>query len=258
MKINHLEDLTPLFKRLSLVIYIHLKSQFKDKRGAPFKVSLTGQIVLTLFKLKYNLPDRVLEYLFHIDHVTISRIINRISKAISCLNITLDTANSDYYIVDSTTLKIGRGRTPKTYTGYKHYHGIKFQVIINNNSDVYAISDMYEASVHDKKIFDLEYEDLKFKIDNALVILGDKAYMGLEECNVITPIRRNCRFYKNDPDISKLSNNAFSSKRVRIENVFAWFKHFRILQQACYYAIPKVTMFFKAITNIYSLSRIPV
>ena len=255
-KIRHLEVLTPQFKRLSLTIYMQLKPVFKRKLGAPFKVPLVAQIILALFKLKYNLPDRVLEHLFNIDHVTISRIILRVSKAIADLNIHLKTKDAEYYIVDSTTIKIGKGSTDKTFTGYKHYHGVKYQVIINDTQDICMVSDVYAASIHDKKIFDLEYEKLKSKIDNSLTILGDKAYMGLETSNVKTPIRRNSRFYKDHTKIAKSNNAEFSAKRVRIENLFAWLKHYRILKQACYYAVSKVTIFFKAITNIYSLSQL--
>lgn len=255
-KIQYLEDLTSLFKRQSLIIYMQLKPLFKHKLGAPFKVPLTEQIILTLFKLKYNLPDRMLEHLFNIDHVTISRMILRISKAIADLKLAINTKDSQYYIVDSTTIKIGKGSTNKTFTGYKHYHGVKYQIIINNNLDICMVSDEYAASIHDKKIFDLEYAKLESKINKAVIILGDKAYMGLEKANVKTPIRRNSRYYKDHTRLAKLNNTAFSSKRVRIENLFAWLKHYRILKQSCYYAVSKVTIFFKAITNIYSLSRL--
>ena len=54
-----------------------IKSNFKNKLGRKFKVSLIEQISITIFKLKYNLPDRVLEDIFKIDHVTINRLISR-------------------------------------------------------------------------------------------------------------------------------------------------------------------------------------
>ena len=49
-----------------------------------------------------------MEDLFHIDHVTISRIIIRISLYLS--NIKFNIINKDYYIVDSTVLRIGKGK----------------------------------------------------------------------------------------------------------------------------------------------------
>lgn len=39
------------------------KSVYGNKRGRKHKVSLVYQILITIFKLRYNLPDRVLECL---------------------------------------------------------------------------------------------------------------------------------------------------------------------------------------------------
>ena len=64
-------------KKIIYSIYMKIKSNFKNKLGRKFKVSLIEQISITIFKLKYNLPDRVLEDIFKIDHVTINRLISR-------------------------------------------------------------------------------------------------------------------------------------------------------------------------------------
>ena len=46
-------------KKIIYSIYMKIKSNFKNKLGRKFKVSLIEQISITIFKLKYNLPDRV-------------------------------------------------------------------------------------------------------------------------------------------------------------------------------------------------------
>lgn len=38
-----------------------IKNEFNKKLGRKCKVSLLEQIMITLFKLRYNLPDRILE-----------------------------------------------------------------------------------------------------------------------------------------------------------------------------------------------------
>ena len=38
-----------------------------------------------------------------------------------------DKEEEIYYCVDSTVLRIGKGKSKETYSGYKHHHGIKFQ-----------------------------------------------------------------------------------------------------------------------------------
>lgn len=87
-----------------------IKNEFKRKLGRKCKVSLLEQIMITIFKLKYNLPDRIMEDLFKIDHVTISRIILRISLYLSQLKVNIKDKEKLYYCVDSTTLRIGKGK----------------------------------------------------------------------------------------------------------------------------------------------------
>jgi hypothetical protein len=64
-------------------------------------------------------------------------------------------------VVDTTTIRIGKGKNKSTYSGYKNYHGIKYQLICDNKS----------------------------KINQELKILGDKAYVGLDKENVKTSNR---------------------------------------------------------------------
>ena len=46
----------------------------------------------------------------------------------------------------------------------KHHHGIKYQLIINNNNQIEEISKGYSESVHDKQLFLKEYELINDKI----------------------------------------------------------------------------------------------
>ena len=45
------------------------------------------------------------------------------------------------------------------------------------NLNEIIISRGYEASIHDKKVFLKEYEEIKDRINQELEILGDKAYV---------------------------------------------------------------------------------
>ena len=245
--------LRTLFYKQSLAIYMLLNNINNHKRGPKFKMSLLEQIVLTLFKLKYNLPDRVLECLFHVDHVTISRCILRISSMISCFDIKI--SEGDLYIVDTTTIRIGRGKTAHTFSGYKHHHGLKYQCIINSHHDIVSISAGIESSIHDKKIFETEYTAIFKKLNKKLVVLGDKAYVGLSRFNVKNPLRKNEVTYKQDKARAKLNNRILSSKRIQVEHVFARLKTYRILTNVYYYTKFKLDMFMKAICNMYNLSN---
>lgn len=85
-----------------------------------------------------------MEDLFKIDDVTISRIILRISHYLSKIKFNIKDRDNDYYIVDSTVLRIGKGKSKETYSGYKHHHGIKFQIIVNNKSIIEHVSKSYK------------------------------------------------------------------------------------------------------------------
>ena len=223
MKLNKMQFFQS-YKKIIYSIYTVIKSNFINKLGRKFKVGLIEQISLTIFKLKYNLPDRLLEDLFKIDHVTISRIINRISLYLSKLNIN-QSNNDNYYIVDSTTLRIGKDKSANTYSGYKHHHGIKFQIVINESSQIKSISKSYSSSIHDKKLFLSEYRNLSNKINKNLSILGDKAYSGLEVYNLTIPIKKNELEYKKDKELAKSNNKLISTKRIKIEHIFAYMKN---------------------------------
>ena len=242
-------------KKIIYSLYMIIKTEFNKKLGRKCKVSLIEQIMITLFKLRYNLPDRILEDLFHIDHVTISRIIIRTSLYITKIKINIKDREIDYYIVDSTTLRIGKGKNKETYSGYKHHHGIKFQIIINDKSIIEHVSKSYSSSIHDKRLFISEYKDLINKIDKNIEILGDKGYSGLREYKVNIPIKRNELPYKENKELIKSNNKVLSSKRIKVEHVFAYIKSYRIMQRLNYYTKDKIEILFNAITNIYNLHQ---
>lgn len=246
-----------LNKKLIFSLYMIIKNEFNKKLGRKCKVSLIEQIMITLFKLRYNLPDRILEDLFRIDHVTISRIIIRISTYLSKVNINIKDKESNlFYIVDSTVLRIGKGKNNETYSGYKHHHGVKFQVTINDKSMIEHVSKSYSSSIHDKKLFIKEYKSLMSKINKGLDILGDKGYSGLNEYKVNIPTKRNEVKYKENKNLSKSENKILSSKRIKVEHVFAYIKSYRIMQRLNYYTKDKIDILFNSIANIYNLSQL--
>ena len=261
MKTNNLKSLNKIINNQKLIysIYAFVKSVYGNKRGRKYKVSLIYQIVITIFKLRYNLPDRVLEGLLKIDHVTISRIIQRISLYIGNIKLPRDNKNElniEYYVVDTTTIRIGKSKNKKTYSGYKNYHGVKYQLICDSENKIKEISRGYEASIHDKKVFIKEYEEIRDRINQELEILGDKAYVGLEKENVKTSSKRNEIRYKKDKLKGKEDNKILNKKRVKIEHIFANIKNYRILRYGNYYAKDKLNSLFKAICVIYNLSKI--
>ncbi len=158
--------------------------------------------------------------------------------------------------MDSTVLRIGKGKNKETYSGYKHHHGVKVQVVINNENIIKHVSKNYSSSIHDKKLFIAEYKNLCSKINKNLGIIGDKGYSGLKELKVEIPIKRNELKYKENKDLSKSENKNLSVKRIKIEHVFAYIKSYRIMNRLNYYSKDKIEIIFNSIVNIYNLQQL--
>jgi DDE superfamily endonuclease len=247
-------------QKLIASLFFMLRPKMKSRLGRKCSVNLTGQITITMFKLHYNLPDRILEDIFKVDHVTIHRIFHRILKELDSLSHWVGKAIAskqiEFYITDSTTLPIGKGKNNKTFSGYKHHHGVKFQVLIDQHKLIHHVSDLHDASEHDKSIFEQEWQDVSQKIQTALPILADKAYVGLTNCGVTTPVKRNEKPYKKDKLKTKEDNKALSSKRIKVEHVFASLKSWRILKQLNFYGRKMIGMIFQSLVNIYNLNQL--
>ena len=105
MNTNNLKALNKIINNQKLIysIYVSLKNIYRNKKGRNFKVPLVYQIIITIFKLKYNLPDRVIESL------------SRISIHIGNLKLPINNNHLEYYVVDTTTIRIGKGKSKSTY-----------------------------------------------------------------------------------------------------------------------------------------------
>ena len=128
--------------------------------------------------------------------------------------------------------------------------------MINDKNLIEHVSKSYSSSIHDKKLFINEYKDLISKIDKNIEILGDKGYSGIREYKVNIPIKRNELPYKENKNLSKSENKILSSKRIKVEHVFAYIKSYRIMQRLNYYTNDKIDILFNSIANIYNLSQL--
>ena len=204
MKQDKLKVLTGLDKKTFLLLYKLVKDFMTDKPGRGFKTPALKQLIITLTKLKIGLTNRELELFFHVDHVTISRITIRIIEILSLSN--MSQPIKDYLITDTTTIRLSKGMTGKDYGGgdapingirYKHHKGKKVQITTYPTGFIHHISKLKNLSTHDFKIFNEEYDSLCKELDlKDFYILADKAYVGLADKNVLTPVKKNNQFCK--------------------------------------------------------------
>ncbi len=255
-----MKNFTHHHQKLIASLFFMLRHKMKSRLGRKCSVNLTSQITIAVFKLHYNLPDRILEDIFKVDHVTIHRIFHRILKELGNLSQIVGKAVAskpiEFYVTDSTTLPIGKGKNNKTFSGYKHHHSVKFQVFVDQHKLIHHVSSIHDASEHDKNIFEQEWQDVSQKIQTSLPILADKAYVGLTHFNVTTPVKRNEKTYKRDKLKTKEDNKVLSSKRIKVEHVFASLKSWRILKQLHFYSRKMIDMIFQGLVNIYNLNQL--
>lgn len=108
-----------LFAQRTLFSLAGLLKRRAAGRGRPLSLRPLEQALLVRFKLRYNLPDRVLEVLFGVGHVTVSRDVRRALALMTHAPRALAQPGA-WYAVDTTTIRIGRGKRRGHYTGYKH------------------------------------------------------------------------------------------------------------------------------------------
>ena len=149
MKNNFKPVTTLLNEKAVYAVYLLIDNQLKSKYK-PFKLNAVEQITLTLFKLRYALSNRAIEALFSVDHVTASRVVERVCRLMSKIKYSAATS-SPFLVVDSTMIPIGRGKVSADYTGYKKKSAIKIQVICDENFNIRDVSDEHSASMHDYK-----------------------------------------------------------------------------------------------------------
>ena len=128
-------------------------------------------------------------------------------------------------LVDTTTIRLGRGSCVGDTTGYKHLRGIKIQVMVDKAGCIGSVSGPYPASWHDKRIFEVVAQSA----DNPpQIIIGDKAYLGLSAYNVRVPEKRNHRCYKKDPATTRLRNRCLNRQRIVVKHTFASIKRCKV------------------------------
>ena len=250
---EHLRQLTgcsfPVIFRLEQV----LTAILSDKgAGAPFKYQVRAMLVATLIKLRSGNAYRTMAIYLGIPYVTLNRYVRRVCAILA--DRPLDTSQSRHYlIVDGTCLRI-RSSDKADYSGYKLHKNRKVQVIVDDSGRIIDVSDSYNGAVHDKTIWNKEYERLT-KILNKPV-LADKAYAGAKGENAILsrPIKRNEVAYKTDKEACKASNRELSKKRVKVEHVFAQLKAYRILRDIFSHSPDVFGIFFKAVALIYNMT----
>jgi len=218
--------------------------------GAPWKYTLENVVEAFLFRLKTALPLRLIAALFFIQLTTLFRHCRRLTMLLATLHEREKPAHEvDHLIVDTTSTRAKTGDV-KFYSGYKKQRVVKVQVLCCNEGLVRHVSNGHPGSIHDKRIWNLEFPG----IPRHHAILADRAYAGAtgDGSFLHRPVRKNETAYKADMPKAKEQNRRLSLKRVKIEHLFARLKTWRIIHHYFPQNPETYSTVFKAIAYIHN------
>ena len=220
--------------------------------GRPFKHSVRTMLAVTLIKLRGESAYRTLEIYLGLSFVTLHRYTNRVCELLASFPL-FKKMDCQYLIVDGTCSRV-RSSDSDNYSGHKHHKNRKVQMIINDKRRVVSVSKCYAGAVHDKTIWNKEFDSLKHLLDR--IVLADKGYAGGTGENKILfrPIKRNEVEYKTNKEATKAFNRGLSKERVKVENIFAQLKSFKILRNLFPLQAHRYGTCFKAIAFIYNMN----
>lgn len=139
------------------------------------------------------------------------------------------------------------------YSGKKKKHTQKVQVLVNKKDLKILATNFEKGRRHDFRI----YKESRLTTHPSTSILADTAYKSKKYPEITTPHKKK-RKSKNNPNPEPLTkqqkqeNRELSSKRVRIENVFAVLKRFRILHETYRNRRKRFGLRFNLISGIYN------
>lgn len=139
-------------------------------------------------------------------------------------------------VIDSTEQKRKRPGNKKKqknfYSGKKHQHGFKTQIVVDKRGRIVNVSRSYPARIHDKTV--LIKEKTLDKLPEDIKKLLDKGYMKIQKLypshTIFIPIKRN-RWKRILTRSEKIKNTKLSKKRVKVEHGISRLKKYPILSQ---------------------------
>ena len=221
--------------------------------GRPYGVGdLREHLLLLLIYYRTYTTHLFLAQIFKVDETTICRAIRRIAPlAERILKIRPEKLLSEndlqLLIVDATEQRIERPKNQRDYySGKKHAHTIKTEIITDHKGRILRVSKPYEGRVHDF--------NPRAPLP-AVPILADSGYQGLQNehsARVILPKKKP----KNGSlgDIEKAENKKLSRRRIVTEHVFAHLKKWRLLADRYRGRLTDYAQIFQTIAGIYNLS----
>lgn len=199
--------------------------------GRDYKLDLSDMILMLFLYYRSYVTQIFVGYMFGIDDSRVCRIIQRLEPILASVMAMskckkLSKEEVENLIIDATEQSIERPkkRQKPYYSGKKKRHTLKTEIRTTLAGKIVHVSKSYPGSTHDFTVFKGEKRPAK---DTRVFV--DSAYQGIADIhpNADFPYKSS----KNKPlDVEeKEYNRALSKLRVKVENVLAQIKTFKIM-----------------------------
>lgn len=223
--------LTPIEDKLLLILIFYRTYTIYEFLGLVFNLDAANvcRLIGRLFPLVEAAADPTLRF-------AIKDILKKRRKIRSWKEFTRLYPDLIEIAIDSTEQRRRRPSNKKKqknfYSGKKHQHGLKIQIVVDRKGKVIDISHTYPARIHDKTVF-LKEKTLD-KLPSKIKKFLDKGYVKIEKLyphhRIKIPIK--CHRWKRQLTLGEKNiNTRLSKKRVIVENTLSRMKKYQILFQ---------------------------
>jgi hypothetical protein len=222
--------------------------------GHPFELGYRDQVLLTVIWLRVYPVHEVLGYLFGVSDSTVSRTIRRVlpvleqagkdsmrmpdpgKKRRRQLDDLLKDAPELAVIIDTFEQRVQRAldkeEADSYYSGKKKQNTLKSQVAIDEDTgEIVDVPDSVKGPTADLKL--LEQSGLMQRLPKGVGGLGDSAYQGIDRLHpdgLGAAPRRKPRGKERPPEDVRY-NQAFSRRRIKVENTIGRIRRYQCLSQ---------------------------
>lgn len=231
-------------------------SQYK-RPGRYFKLDLEEMVLMLLLYYRSYISQEFVGYLFGLDTSRVSRLIKRLEPLLAQVMAITKTKRLTQeavkgLIIDATEQPVERPkrRQKAYYSGKKKCHTIKTEIRVTLQGRIVHISKSHPGAIHDFALYNQEPP-----IPKESTAYVDSGYQGLDKLHKETEFPYKASKCKPLDDEEKGYNRALSSIRIKVENILAQIKTFRILSHRYRNKLKRYHIKFNIIAGIVNLKN---
>jgi len=224
------DQFNEIIKKLSPKWKKKIVSSYK-RPGRPYVLDLEDMLLMLLLYYRSYITQEFIGFLFGIDKSQVCRTIKKLEPLLARIMAiqktrSLSEDEIQELLIDATEQPIERPKKKqkKYYSGKKKRHTMKTQLIITKRGRIVDISPPHPGSIHDFAIFKKEPPPPK----NSRLFV-DSGYQGIDKIHEESEFPFKATKNKPLDKEEKEYNHALSKIRVKVENILAQIKIFKIM-----------------------------